>query len=173
MKIDETTDFRIIEETDISYSTHDKLYLSLIQINGHWGVEVSNRTQLEGRLITESRRQAERLFTQTRERLNDFNDYYSASSLIDLAYAMKSENECRFLLNILHEPWTYQAIKAMGKTYGVITSAKQMEITFEGNEPVFTIRVMIRGQKEDFGLFTSSGSDAPFFFGFNQDYLLR
>ncbi len=174
MKATEISNYIILQETVLKYKKEEQIVLMLIRNEENkFILEVIDLKLLVGRQVLGCRSQAESLFEEITERLSEYDNYFSARSMLSLSFALKSR-ECRFLIQAFNRAWSYSEIKRMAKPLGYIASARSLVILFDLEEPSFVIKIFFLGSKEHIGTFTSSESENEneFYFSFNQDFLL-
>lgn len=164
--------YKIKQDQTVNYPDGNQLYVMIILDNGRYLIQIDTRAESIGRKYAKDLKVANRVMEQVMTRLNEYEDYYSAVEMLDLAFSLNTLNAFMFIVNVLGRAYTQDAIYQMRRTYSFLV---QTQWAADEQEPLKAhgVQIYFDGYTESLGTFKPTENSTKFRLEVNEVFILN
>jgi hypothetical protein len=165
-------EFKIIDDVEVIYpGVKNNLWVSVINIDSNFFVEVHTVYEFIGRIPAKNYNIAFKMLTDLNKKLNTFLDIYTASPILDLGFKMRTPVEMMFVICTALAEYSFNEIVELKSyySYEIYPPWEFMALEHEGYDN--RIDIFFHDNKRSIGYWKCSGVDSKFKFYYNINYL--
>jgi hypothetical protein len=166
------TDFRIIEEREVSYGHTNQFWSMIIKDGDKFVFEVNTRHKLLGRKYATNRTQAEVVLKEVTDKIVKCKCFETAAELIELGFSYKTISEMMFVINTRYLFFDFNSLWKLRAKYRYASFPAIEDLIWENPEFGKRISITFPGRKSPIGWFVPITEDdgSDFFVELNPEF---
>lgn len=147
-----------------------EIYLTLVQNNEQYFLEISNRNKLLVCIEVENYIQGENVINQILPTLNDCEHYRVSYKLLRVFNSKVSNYEAVFLIRVFNQFFSFQELDSIANYYSLKLEIVNGPMTLNATEYDLSFNVFFKGKKKHIGNFVGFFFPECFVFIRNENY---